>query len=167
MEPLHVEGGGVDGGCPVVVAEKNEERGVVSGVGVRGGQTGGVRAAQDRAETEGSRFLVGGPDPFRGAPGAVVARTGHEVVQAGGGHALTPGAGRLEDPGEMDVEVFDVGLAAAGAEFSGKEFSEAGGPVLPACSLAYAELLLSTPTDHGSAAVPADVPGHRVVGGHV
>ncbi|MFE5513997.1 hypothetical protein ACFQ9J_26035 [Streptomyces sp. NPDC056529] len=63
------------------------------------------------------------------------------------------------------MEVFDVDLAAAGAgaEFSGEEFSEAGGPVLPA----YAELLLSMPTDHGSAAVRADVPGHRVVGGHV
>lgn len=41
----------------------------------------------------------------------------------------------------MDVEVFDVDLAAAGAEFSGQKFGESGCPVPAACSLAYSELL--------------------------
>ena len=34
----------------------------------------------------------------------------------------------------MGVEVFDVDLEAAGADFSGKEFGEAGCPVPPACT---------------------------------
>jgi hypothetical protein len=42
----------------------------------------------------------------------------------------------------MDVEVFDVGLAAAGAQCVDREFGEAACTVLTACSLAYCELLL-------------------------
>jgi hypothetical protein len=38
------------------------------------------------------------------------------------------------DAGEMDVEVFDVDLATAGAQFAGQEFGESGCPVPAACA---------------------------------
>ncbi|CQR59373.1 hypothetical protein (plasmid) [Streptomyces leeuwenhoekii] len=69
----------------------------------------------------------------------------------------------------MDVEVFDVDLAAAGAQFTGQEFGESCCPVPAACSLASAELLLSASIDHGSAAAPC-ASGRSwtpVVGGYV
>lgn len=51
--------------------------------------------------------------------------------QAGGGHALAPvlvSAAVLRTRGRWTLEVFDVDLEAAGAQFAGKELCESGCP---------------------------------------